>query len=135
MLLCTLNFLSLVFLIYDTLGYVAVYMNKESDDSKKDYNRLILTWFFYYSVRWLSCSCGCSTGEGYIAGLLYLILTLTKLAIALPITGVSKILAKTFIEDRFLCKLITKALNSMGVQCNAQCGESSCAQEGEKKVE
>ncbi len=121
MITCLVNFLSLAIVLYDTLGYIVVYMNKEAtEESKNDYNRLIYTWVFYMSFKWLTCYLAC--GECFISGILTVVFCVARLLIALPITGISNILRKTIIDDALLCKLISKAKGV--VCCKAECAES-----------
>lgn len=116
------NFLSLVFIIYDTLGYIALYLNKEAkEETKEDYNRLIQTWIIYLGVKYLGCYTTCAT-ECIFGDLFYIIFSIVRLLIALPITGVAKILIKIIIQDCVPCKLFNdiKSKVASKIECAQQ---------------
>jgi len=130
MITCGISFLSLLFILYDTIGYITVHSNKEAtEDSKSDYVRLVRTWIFYIGVGWLSCMfCPFTQGEGYIAGLLALIFSFSKLLIALPVSGISLKLQKIIIDDSLVCKLVGKFTSCIGSKMGC-CMNTSCNEE------
>lgn len=122
-----LNFLSLSIIIYDTLGYLANYANKASNDKiKADYSRLIYTWVFYLSIKYLGCATCLTDPECFLGGIFALVFAVARLLIALPITGIRALLTKRIIEDELLCNLLAKIKNCAGGCCStsATCTET-----------
>lgn len=118
-----LNFVSILVLIYDTTGYIAKYLDKETDVAKSDFRRLVHTWIFYASLQLLSCclfSCEC---EGFFAGLFRLTSALLRLYVALPITGGASLFTTQFIDNAIISKLSKSAVEFIkakisSVQCS-----------------
>ena len=55
MLAGVLNFVSMVLLIYDTVGYIANYSKKEDKDNvKQDNGRLLHTWILFIKYDFIS---------------------------------------------------------------------------------
>jgi hypothetical protein len=120
-----LNFLSLSIIIYDTLGYLANYANKASNDKiKADYSRLIYTWVFYLSIKYLGCTTCLTDPECFLGGIFALVFAVVRLLVALPITGVRAILTKKIIEDELLCNLLAKVKSCATGACSANSTET-----------
>ena len=103
---CAISFLSLLFIMYDTTGYIVCYSNKEAtEESKSDYTRLVRTWIFYMAIGWLACTSGCCKGEGFIALILSVVFAVSRLLVALPVTGFARLLQNKVIDDGLMCKL------------------------------
>ena len=98
-----LNIVSLLVIIYDTLGHVVAYKNYEKEESKTDYNRLIKTWIFYAAFKTLGC-CLCSDEECFFSGFLAIVFAVVKLGIALPITGIANKLCVEICDNQILTK-------------------------------
>lgn len=104
-----LNFLSLSIILYDTLGYLANYANKSSSDKiKSDYSRLVYTWVFYLSIKYIECTTCLSDPGFYLGEMFALVFSIVRLFIALPVTGVRAVLTKQVIEDDLLYNLLSK---------------------------
>ena len=102
-----LNILAITVLLYDTIGHIVNYSKKENNTKvTEDYNRLIYTWIFYLSVCLLCCTLCCSSCEGYFSGILYMIFSILKLYLALPITGGVKLFKSQFIDNSIISKLM-----------------------------
>ncbi len=115
-----LNFLSLSIIIYDTLGYLANYANKGSNDkTKEDYSRLIYTWIFYLSIKYLGCVTCLTDPECFLGGIFALVFAIVRLLVALPITGVRAILTKRIIEDDLLGNLLAKVKGCASGACSS----------------
>ena len=118
-----LNVVSMVLLIYDTLGYIANYSKKEDKDNvKEDNGRLLHTWIFYFSIKTISCyTCCC---EGYLSGILSLVVSIALLLLVLPITGVSGILTQKIVNEQFFCNMVCKLKGMTGCcEGSTSCGE------------
>lgn len=120
MLAAIFNFLAIALVLYDTLGHIAIYSNKQSEAQKVDYNRLIHTWTFYFSLQTISCCLGLSGGEGFLSNIIGLLFAVALLLISLPITGVAKTLSKAFIEDALLLKLFKQLKAIIATKMNIQ---------------
>ena len=118
MLAAIFNFLAIALVLYDTLGYIAIYSNKKSEEQKQDYNRLIHTWTFYFSVQTISCCLGLSGGEGFFSSIIGLLFAVASLLISLPITGVARTLSKAFIDDVLLLKLFKQLKATIATKMN-----------------
>lgn len=99
-----LNILSSIFIMYDTVGYIAKYSNKDNDKAKEDYNRLILTWVFFAAVRGIGCLTYCPDSECFLADVTAFILAVVKLYLALPITGGVNLFKTQFIDNQVISK-------------------------------
>mmetsp|Transcript_22974 Transcript_22974/g.23920 ORF Transcript_22974/g.23920 Transcript_22974/m.23920 type:complete len:138 (-) Transcript_22974:79-492(-) len=137
MIACLLNFLSLGILLYDTLGYIAVYLNKEpTEEIKTDHNRLIHTWVFYLGLKYVSCYLGLGDSEFFLFEIIHLVLALVRLLITLPITGLSRMFTKTLIEDALACKLLDKVRSSVMAKVQeGQCAVETPSETAETKKE
>lgn len=127
MLAGVLNFVSMVLLIYDTVGYIANYSKKEDKDNvKQDNGRLLHTWIFYFSLKTLCCyTCCC---EGYLSSMISLVISILLILLVLPVTGVNAILTQKIIEEGFFCNLLCKVKAMTGCcEGSTSCGEKKCS--------
>jgi len=128
MLIGFLSFLSTVFMIYDTVSHLAFYKKYESEDSKKDYSRLIKTWIFFLALKTIGCT-GCAhDGAGFITRMIVLILTIVRLLLTLPITKIQVEMDKLFFDQQILQKafgftvaIVKENINKV---MNKQCGKA-----------
>ena len=99
-----LNTLSLLIIIYDTLGYLVNYADKTGEKTKTDYSRLIYTWVFYTSLKYLACCTGCTSTEFFLGNILSIVFAVVRLLVVLPVTGIRALLTTKVIEDGILNK-------------------------------
>lgn len=128
MLIGILSFLSTVFMIYDTVSHLAFYKKYESEDSKKDYSRLVKTWIFFLALKTIGCT-GCAhDGASFIVRMIVLILTIARLALTLPITKVQVEMDKLFFDQQVLQKafgfVVGFAKENLNKIMNKQCGKT-----------
>ena len=119
-----INIISLLVIIYDTLGHIVAYKNYEKEESKTDYNRLIKTWIFYAAFKTLGC-CLCSNEECFFSGLLSIILAFVKLGVALPITGVANKLCVEICDNQVLTKAVKSVVEIVKSQVEKFSGKKT----------
>lgn len=104
-LFCLIDFLVLGLMSLDTLSLLNQ-IRKKGQTDKQDYTRVIFTWIFVLTIRFLTC-CSCT---GLIANFFKLLGTVAKVYLALPILRGTNTVYDFLIEKKNGEKYMNKAI-------------------------
>lgn len=93
-LLCIVEFLLMVILAIDTLGFIVQNRKNTGNTSQQDYLRTCFNWVFFLTLNSLTCSSG-----GYIAGIFNFFLFLVKVYVSIPMLRGTEKLYTLLIEE------------------------------------
>jgi len=102
-----LDIIALLVPIFDTLGFVRSELSRsKTEESQKEYKRLLFTWIFYFGISKFVCFTCCA--PAFLASVIYLLGIFAKLFITLPICNGSQIAYTKIVEEQLFLKIIHK---------------------------